>query len=71
MQYIKIPASVEMIGNCAFFECDFLSEIEIEEGQLQEIGDYAFTDCEMESIVIPSKTGTIGEYAFSDCFRLS
>lgn len=37
MQYIKIPASVEMIGNCAFFECDFLSEIEIEEGQLQEI----------------------------------
>ena len=29
MQYIKIPASVEMIGNCAFFECDFLSEIEL------------------------------------------
>lgn len=70
MQYIKIPASVEMIGNCAFFECDFLSEIEIEEGQLQEIGDYAFTDCEMESIVIPTKTGKIGEYAFSDCKRL-
>ena len=70
MQYIKIPASVEMIGNCAFFECDFLSEIEIEEGQLQEIGDYAFTDCDMESIVIPTKTGKIGEYAFSDCKRL-
>lgn len=70
MQYIKIPQSVERIGNFAFFECDFLAEVEIGKGNLQEIGDYAFTDCEMERIVIPEKTGKIGEYAFSNCKRL-
>lgn len=35
-----------------------------------EIGDYAFKDCSVESVTIPSSVKKIGWFAFSGCSRL-
>jgi hypothetical protein len=63
---IVIPASVETIGEGAFFSCDVLETVTFAEGSLLEtIGDSAFLQCtSLTSIEIPALVTIIGTNAF-------
>lgn len=68
---IEIPANITIIGKNAFFRCDQLTEVTLNEG-LVEIGRYAFwKDENLESIIIPSTVTRIGGSAFKDCKKLT
>ena len=84
---VKIPASVEAIGQAAFQGCTSLTSVTFEEGsQLTTIdGGYhfnanpkryyywgAFSDCSaLSSIEIPASVITIGKAAFKNCNSLT
>jgi len=59
------------IGASAFKRCYSLSEVLLQEGRLESIGDEAFCDCKsLSRIVLPSTVKTIGYGAFQDCTSL-
>ena len=61
---LTLPATVESIGNYAFYDCRPLKNVEIPEG-VETIGNNAFTYCNsLEKITIPGTVKTIGDYAF-------
>ncbi len=64
---VRIPRTVEYIGQRAFAKASQLSRVVFEENSsLKEICAYAFTDCaKIEEIVIPSSVETLGDYVFS------
>jgi len=66
---IKIPASVETIGEYAFFSCSNIESITLKEGtKLKTIEGYAFYSCSnLKSITIPASVVTIGSNAFYNC----
>jgi len=81
---VKIPASVEIIGNeekgapendGAFWRCEKLEKVIFEsKSRLSEIGRYAFAGCELlsEMYGLPDNAELIiREYAFADCKSLS
>lgn len=75
---IVIPASVTTIGNYAFYGCEKLTSIVFEEGsQLVNLGNYAFSETAIESIVLPEgvvRLGTtdyIASSTFKNCKKLS
>jgi hypothetical protein len=46
MKLMRIPKSVEIIGDSCFFGCDFLAQVICEEGsKLKTIGKGAFSSC--------------------------
>ena len=64
---IFIPASVEVIGELAFYR-SALETIEFEEGsKLMEIGDRAFENSALHSIVLPASLEKIGNEIFFGC----
>ena len=64
---IFIPPSVEEIGQWAFRE-SALETIEFEEGsKLKKIGDRAFENSALRSIVLPASLEEIGNRAFFGC----
>ena len=77
---ITIPSSVEInemeisvtsIGYEAFYNCDYLTSIEIP-NSVTSIGYRAFYDCDyLTSIEIPNSVTSIGEAAFSYCHYLT
>lgn len=68
---IAIPASVTSIGDCAFWNCLYLSEILLPDG-VQSIGWGAFTGCNnLTCVVIPDSVEVIGSSTFQNCDRLS
>ncbi len=72
LQTIIIPASVETIGNEAFYYCSKLSKLTFEEGSRCEIiSDSAFSQCrELVEITIPKSVKIISNYAFQSCKKL-
>ncbi len=62
---VTIPKSVVDIRDHAFTGIK-LTVYFYTDGALQTIGDYAFSDCGLEQILIPRHVLTIGSYAFSD-----
>lgn len=60
---VKIPGNVKKIGNFAFYGSSELKTVVMEEG-VEEIGEYAFGYCTLETIVLPSTVTTIKSYAF-------
>lgn len=69
--YMVIPASVEKIGEEAFFGCENLQSVVFNPGShLTIIEGSAFGYTEIEEIVIPEGVQSIGEYTFSDCESL-
>ena len=73
LQSIIIPASVKYIGAYAFYECDALTTVTLEQNsQLQSIGNNAFQYCTLlESFTLPAGVTTIGQYAFGNCAALA
>ncbi len=69
---IAIPASVEEIGENAFEDCNYVSEISFASGsKLKSIGDSAFSGCNvLEKLQLPTGLKTIGENAFDGCYKL-
>ncbi|MBR3438295.1 MAG: leucine-rich repeat domain-containing protein, partial [Clostridia bacterium] len=69
---IKIPASVESIGDRAFQKMTNLTSVSFGEGSaLTTIGASAFYECKnLSSIDIPQGVTTIGNYAFYNCQNL-
>jgi len=63
---------VERIGDNAFNTCTALTQINLDNTGLIEIGDAAFASCEKaEKAILPETISTIGTRAFSGCFVLS
>ena len=68
---IKLPKTLEKIGESAFWLCNKLETIEIP-GNVTEIDNHAFDSCEeLKSITLPEGLKSIGYEAFSECKKLS
>lgn len=71
-----IPSSlrgcpVVAIGDGAFFECRFLTSVELPEG-VTSLGDGAFSRCyALASVKLPKGVVSIGEEAFTECSSLT
>jgi len=67
---VKLPDSLEKIGDSAFCDCEALESITLPDS-LEEIGDSAFSGCKaLESIKIPASVTEIVSNAFSWCEAL-
>ncbi|QKX38297.1 leucine-rich repeat protein [Metamycoplasma hominis] len=66
---ITIPNSVKEIGERAFFGCQNLNEVILNEG-LEKIGAKAFYHTSIESITIPGSVKEIDESTLSGCENL-
>lgn len=68
---IKIPDSVETIGNGAFYECRDLERITLPSA-LQTLSPVTFYDCTaLSEVTFPASLKTIENSAFSGCRKLS
>lgn len=68
MSSITIPGTVKTIGDYAFANNEFLTEVKLNEGLTRLSG---FSDCKkLATIDIPSTVTTIGGNAFSECTGL-
>ena len=62
---------VKSIGSRAFEDCNNINFILFEENcEINNIGDYAFLDCYLYYIIIPSSVQIIGEGAFENSSRV-
>ncbi len=67
IKVLKMPASLETIGDRAFEGCDMLEEITFNEG-LKTIGERAFQRCTaIAGIVLPNSVTEAGISAFAQC----
>ena len=61
---VKLPDSVQVIEDCAFYECENLHHINIPDG-MTRIGDDAFFKCLFyDNVAIPDSVVEIGDRAF-------
>ncbi|MBR4544581.1 MAG: leucine-rich repeat protein [Oscillibacter sp.] len=68
---VTIPQTLKVIGDSAFANCEYLSDIAWTEG-LQEIGNYAFTGCiAIKNLSLPKTVSKLGQASFSKCTRLT
>ncbi len=67
LREIEIPSSVEEIGDYAFYECENLSRVKLNEG-LKKIGSLVFSEYStIQSIRIPSSVEEMGARAIEAC----
>jgi hypothetical protein len=65
LEILAFPASLVVIDDCAFEDCDELRIVTFApKSQLQRIGDWAFTSCNLESVLLPATLRKIGPHAF-------
>lgn len=69
---VQCPASLEVIGQCAFFYAvDLKSVTFAPNSKLRVIGEQAFSDCtNLETIELPNSIDSIGTNAFVLCENL-
>ena len=72
LERIEIPASVEIIGGSAFYNCSSLAAVTFEDGsRLKTIRFGTFQNCAaLESITIPSSVDSVSWSIFEDCSSL-
>jgi hypothetical protein len=70
LETVTIPASVESIGDSAFFKCSALVDVDIPEG-VKSIGKNAFLGCRaLVEVLIPTSVKSVGPGAFFKCSAL-
>lgn len=68
---IEIAASVKKIGNKAFSYCKSVSNLVFSDVGLEEIGEYAFENCDsLVNVSLPETVRTISDGAFFSCGAL-
>ena len=67
---VTVDENCKFIRSNAFYQHSALKTINLPEG-LIDIGDYAFYDCGVKKIVIPSTVKKIGEFAINSCDSLT
>lgn len=65
IEEIKLPASLKIIGNWAFYNTTRLERLELSEG-IEEIRERAFMWSSIEHIKFPNTLRYIGRYAFAN-----
>lgn len=69
---LVIPAEAKKIANGAFMDLDNVVKVTFEaNGDLNEIGEMAFSGTGISEIAIPAKVKTIGDGAFLSCENLT
>lgn len=69
---ITIPSSVTVLDRLSFYYCTNLTEVDIAESGLEEIGSSAFEGCKsLSKFQIPSTVTTIESAAFGGCSSLT
>ena len=64
---LTIPGTVKEIGEQAFYYCENLKSVDLEDG-VETIEEKAFENCEvLESVTIPASVNIIDKRAFLDC----
>lgn len=66
---IKLPKSLEFVNLGAFMDCTELKEIDIQSTNLN-IGQFAFSNCGVGSMALPSGVKSVGKRAFEKCPNL-
>ena len=66
---LTIPSSVQAIGNDAFFQCTYLTEVKLPES-LTTLPASCFYRTNISEIIIPENVTSIGEYCFAYCTNL-
>ena len=70
MEIIKLPSTLKSIGDKAFANCQYLTEIEIPDS-VTNIGASAFSGCKrLKSVKLPSSLKKIEDYTFWNCRSL-
>ncbi|MDE6408198.1 MAG: leucine-rich repeat protein, partial [Anaeroplasmataceae bacterium] len=70
LEEVKLPSSLQTIGNSAFANCKNLKKLEISEG-VTVIEPKAFAGCiSLEKVKLPTSLQTIGNSAFANCKNL-
>lgn len=70
VEKIVIPGEIQVIGSGAFYGCENLKHVEIEEG-VKNVGFNAFGDCKnLENVSIPNSATTV-DIAFDGCANLT
>lgn len=62
LKSISLPSTIEYIANTAFHCCIDLTHIILPDN-LEKIGDYAFNECSIVSMIIPARVNNIGNAA--------
>ncbi|MBQ7505444.1 MAG: leucine-rich repeat domain-containing protein [Ruminococcus sp.] len=71
LRQVRIPPSVEYIGDEAFRRCNGLEAVELHKG-LKSIGSYAFANCySLNYIILPNNLQSLGKGAFLSCSSLT
>ena len=78
---IEIPATVEYrgktygvieIGDWAFYGCNGITEVKINEGGIKSIISEAFSYCNnLQKVILPNSVTSIGAGVFKGCFNLT
>ena len=67
---VKIPSSLKLIGETAFWDCKNLTNVEIADG-VEIIDSYAFSGCtELSKITVPDTVREVSRSSFENCEKL-
>ena len=71
IELLKLPQSVNEIGERAFYSCEALREVTFPEDGVEDIGAEAFAECtSLDTVILPSCLETVGAGAFRGCSQL-
>ena len=71
LEIITFPSTLQVIEDCAFYQCTYLREVHFAEG-LVSIGESAFYQCaSLTELSLPEGLAGIGKWAFGCCPLLS
>lgn len=72
LEFVSLPASLEIIPYSMFYDCPNLREVQIsDDSHIKEIESLAFAGCSsLESFFIPSEVSKIGEGPWRGCTAL-
>ena len=70
LKSVKIPKSIEKIGNQSFSCCCYLDSVIIPNG-VKEIGKNAFHNCNLTHVILPKSVEQIEKRAFSFCDNMT